>query len=152
MIEKFENVQLGETVLVLKEVLGQKYGFGGLAWEMEVWTAEVVEKVTKTQFTAGGVRFRKNGCEVGGSRFAAMDGDIRYSYGDIRIHATHDESVVAHRSALNMISRAVRLIGSRDFNLLEINDVFVAERVASQVVSAHESYVAAIAKDKGGAA
>jgi hypothetical protein len=59
MIEKFDGVKIGETVLVLEDALSLKYGFRSHAWAMDVWTPRAVEKVTKTQFTAGGVRFRK---------------------------------------------------------------------------------------------
>ena len=116
---------------------------------MDVWTPRAVEKVTKTQFTAGGVRFRKNGYEVAGSRIAEMDGDIRDRYQGTSIHATPASAVAEHRESLSVIYKAVKMIDRRGFDLFKIKNVRVAEKIAAQVVSAHESYLVEIAKAKG---
>lgn len=144
MSNRFDNVQLGEIVLVRQETLSLSYGFRNSAWAMDVWEPHAVEKVTKTQFTAGGVRFRKDGCEVGGSRYAARDGERKGSFQIGHIKATPAHAVAAHKAALSVISKAVRLIDSRDFNLFQIKDVRLAEKIAVLIVSAHEAYRAAL--------
>lgn len=71
---RFSDIKVGDVVYT-PESHGLAYGWGKAAYTKTFWTARTVTKVTATQFTAGGDRFKKSGAGVGHDSSAYKAGE-----------------------------------------------------------------------------
>lgn len=80
-MSKFSNIKVGDTVFV-GVVLGVNAGGWGSRrhFTRDFITAQTVDRVTSTQFTAGGKRYSKtNGGEIGGVKSCMAEADREVS-------------------------------------------------------------------------
>lgn len=72
MNKSFDDIKVGDQVMILERVgLGWAGHFNRTYFDEYFFIKITVEKVVKTQFTAGGVRFKKGGCGFGDNKYVA---------------------------------------------------------------------------------
>jgi hypothetical protein len=99
---RFADVKVGDVVFVPHES-GLNHGWGKTAYREVFWVAATVDKVTNTQFTAGGLRFKKSGAGVGHSAYAYKSGE-QYSGGVTVPSQCQSEDKKRHQRSLRLLA------------------------------------------------
>lgn len=125
-MNKFENIQIGDSVFVRELIcIGQVHGWGRYFFLKEFYVKLKVGKTTKTQFTAGGLRFKKDGRGIGDNHYHA------YKPGE-RLYVNSNESVPTkcQRSEMQSYEKLIKplrkystLIGKGEINPLRAKTV-----------------------------
>ena len=117
---KFKDIKIDDTVYVQEtvrvSVFGQRYVF---------WVPKKVERITTTQFIAGGNRYKKdNGLMIGKYREACRLGD-KYGWDDKVVDQTKDMLATKKRvSASNTIEDIAEKLKNVKFDHPEIMDIY----------------------------
>lgn len=93
---KFHDIKVGDIVITTR-TLGVNYGWGQTAFARTFNLPTPVTKVTATEFTAGGGRYKKSGCKVGDAYiWARLPDDVK------RTHTPED--VAAYKEKVRRLS------------------------------------------------
>lgn len=135
MINKFDDVKAGDNVFIRKTA-SIRYGFGSNCFQKSFWIKLCVSSVTKTQFTAGMIRFNKNGAGIGdNSYYAYKSGDKEYQHSSELVpDVCQSPELSVYEDTLTTIKRALNiapwLVNAESFDL--------AKQAAGMVMKAHE--------------
>jgi hypothetical protein len=117
---RFSEIQLGDQVMI-----------GSCNALLDSRRVATVEKVTATQFVAGGIRFTKNGCEVGG-----------HTYNRARVSMATDELIAqveaeqAFDAAINEFCKLENMIQTRRIEISRQLPIANIERALPHLQSA----------------
>ena len=129
MIMKFEDIKVGDTVLIKKSVM---YGY---RYRRFFNIAMTVERITKTQFITDGKRFKKDdGCEIG----VDYNRSKAYLVGEEVGYMTKTIAKDETKEMNEFILKLKRVDEIRDF-MKEIQSVKTIDLTDGQVSSLHSN-------------
>lgn len=135
MINKFDDVKAGDSVFIRKTA-SIRYGFSPNGFQKSFWIKLYVSSVTKTQFTAGMLRFKKNGSGIGdNNHYAYKSGDKEYMHSSELVpDVCQSPELSAYEDTLTTIKRALNIAPW----LFNAESVDLAKSAAELVMKAHE--------------
>lgn len=135
MINKFDDVKVGDSVFIRKPV-SIRYGFGSNGFQKSFWIKLYVSSVTKTQFTAGMLRFKKSGAGIGdNSHYAYKSGDKEYHHsGELVPDVCQLPELSAYEDTLIVIKRTLNIAPW----LINAESADLANQAAELVMKAYE--------------
>ena len=138
---KFSNVDVGDIVFVIENSFIRGDWNSGVYFSKRFSVSYTVSRVTKTQFTAGNLRFKKdNGFEIGGNNVALRAGDKwlnRYSdKKGLMIACCERKQLEEHERKLLKIRKCASYLSG--LNILKCADVDTAVEISKKVKEIEE--------------
>lgn len=137
--KKFEDVKVGDTVMIKKWVgIGHQGYWGKTYFGLYFYIAHKVTKVLKTQFVAGELRFKKDGAEYGESTYHAYKpGETRNDFGRlVKIPTSCQESaMLRYEKKIKPLKKYPTSIGRDEVSPLKaktVDDALEADKLMTK--------------------